>query len=515
MKTISQNVQKITQQIRIVGIYFIVVVSILIASFIYYNYLKEVSLTETSVLKKLNAVVQTATLQLDAKDHEYLLNHYQQQNAITTNEQDSVYQKIHKTLKNIADINNLTSTLYTLYRKNNKTSHFNYIVSSTNPFFLHTYDTPSSLLLALYDKGGKVSHYKDENGIWISAFAPIKNEKGETVCVIQADQRFDTFIYQAKKESILYLLSWFILWCLIAFILFYILKRLVESMQQNLSIEIINKELEIQVKHRTEELSQINTQLQSTNQQLKESNHKLGVFASVVSHDLKEPLRMMSSFSSLLQKRHGTTLDDNGKEYLGFISDGATRMTKMVEDLLNYAKINGRQPHFKPILLDKLLQEVLFNLQISIQQKEVDVQLDVPKLYVKGDKTLLSQLFQNLISNAIKFQNTDRPIVLIRVIEEVANLQICIKDNGIGIPKEDFERIFDMFTRLHSKDAYKGSGIGLNTCKRIVDKHKGQIWLDSDLAQGTTFYIKLAKASPEDAVKYLEQNTSFNRVVNQ
>lgn len=515
MKTISQNIQKFTQDIRIMGLYFIVVVSILIASFIYYNYLKEVSLTETSVLKKLNAVVKTAALQLDAKDHEYLLNRYQQRDAIATNEQDSVYHKIHKTLQQIADANNLTSTLYTLYREENTASHLHYLASSTNPFFLHTYDTPSTLLMALYDKGGEVHHYKDENGIWISAFTPIKNDQGETVCVLQADQRFDTFLYQAKKESILYLLNWFALWCIITFILFYVLKSLIESMQQNLSIEIINKELEIKVKHRTEELSQTNIQLQSANQQLKESNHKLGVFASVVSHDLKEPLRMMSGFSSLLQKRHGTNLDDNGKEYLGFISDGATRMTKMVEDLLNYAKINGRKPHFKPILLDELLQEVLFNLQVSIQQKGVDVQLDIPKIYVRGDKTLLSQLFQNLISNAIKFQNTAKPLVGIRVLEEGGELQVCIKDNGIGIPKEDFQRIFDMFTRLHGKGEYKGSGIGLNTCKRIVDRHQGQIWLDSELGKGTTFYIKLSKAAPEDAVKYLEQDTSFNRVVNQ
>ncbi len=490
METIYQNIQKITHRIKFFGVAFLVIISLLIVSFMYHNYQKELNLSEKAVLNQLNAIVQTASLQLSVTDHSYLIDQYQKKDAITSNTQDATYLKVHQTLKKIANINQLNTTIYTLFKEENTNDHFHYLVSSTNPFFRHPYQTPPQLLLNDFEEGGMIPCYQDENGTWLSAFQPVKDETGKVVFVIQADEKFDTFISQARQEALKHLILWLLLWSFIAGLIFWLLQQLLKSIKNQLSVEKINKNLEEKISHRTYELVK-------TNQQLEASNEKLKVFASVVSHDLKAPLRAMNNFAKLLKKRESQQLSESGHEYVDFITDSSKRMTQLVEDLLNYAKINGRNPQFNPILLSSIIEDVLQNLQLDIQQNKADIHLNIPpNIYLKGDKTLLTQLFQNLLNNALKFQSDQTPIIHINLKDnnqEMAEIQV--QDNGIGIPQEDFERIFDMFTRLQSTSTFKGSGIGLNTCKKIVDAHKGQIWLDSTVGQGTTFYLLLPKAT--------------------
>lgn len=228
------------------------------------------------------------------------------------------------------------------------------------------------------------------------------------------------------------------------------------------------------------------------------ANGELQQFASVASHDMKEPLRTISSFSTLLSRRIPDQPD--AQEYLHFIKDAAGRMTNLLEDLINYARADRSQEAHKKVSLERILLMVQNNLHTTIQQNNVRITAD-PLPTIMGQSTPFIQLFQNLIANAIKFQKTDnQPVVKIRLSEIGNYWQIAIQDNGIGMAPEYLERIFQPFTRLHSHSEYKGSGIGLATCTKIVKSYGGRIWVESELDVGTIFYFTLPKMKEEETL---------------
>lgn len=256
--------------------------------------------------------------------------------------------------------------------------------------------------------------------------------------------------------------------------------------------------------HRNEVIGRVWTFLDITAQkhiehQLVAANQELQQFASVASHDMKEPLRTISSFSTLLSRR----IPDQpaAQEYLHFIKDAAGRMTNLLEDLINYARADRSQEDLKPVSLERILLLVQNNLHSTIQQNQVQIE-SVPLPTVMGQSTPFIQLFQNLIANAIKFQKADnRPIIKIELKELGSYWQIGIRDNGIGMAVEYLDRIFKPFTRLHSHAEYKGSGIGLATCTKIVQHYGGRIWVESELDVGTVFYFTIPKMKEEQPIE--------------
>lgn len=228
------------------------------------------------------------------------------------------------------------------------------------------------------------------------------------------------------------------------------------------------------------------------------ANQELQQFASVASHDMKEPLRTISSFSTLLSRRIPDQPD--AQEYLHFIKDAASRMTHLLEDLINYARADRSQESHKKISLERILLLVQNNLHSTIQQNNVQIK-SVPLPIVMGQSTPFIQLFQNLIANAVKFQKADNQPVINIELDEIGDYwQIGIRDNGIGMAPEYLERIFQPFTRLHSHSEYKGSGIGLATCTKIVEHYGGRIWVESELGIGTVFYFTLPKIAESEAI---------------
>jgi len=233
--------------------------------------------------------------------------------------------------------------------------------------------------------------------------------------------------------------------------------------------------------------------LRGAHEELKRSNAELEQFAYVASHDLQEPLRMVSSYTQLLMRRYGDKLDGDAKEFTAFIVDGATRMKQLIEDLLAYSRVGTRDKNFKPVEAGSSLKRALTNLRAAIQDSGATVTQDgLPT--IPCDEVQLAQLFQNLIGNALKFRRPDAaPAVHVGAADRGADWEFTVRDNGIGIEPQYFERIFMVFQRLHDKGEYPGTGIGLAIVKKVVERHGGRIWVQSQLGAGTTFHFTMPK----------------------
>ncbi len=223
---------------------------------------------------------------------------------------------------------------------------------------------------------------------------------------------------------------------------------------------------------------------------LARSNADLEQFAYVASHDLQEPLRKITSFTELLAKHLSSRLDDDAETFMGFITDGATRMQGLIRDLLAYSRVGKSGTTFEPTDVTAILQETLSTMELSLQEQHAEVTYD-PLPTVMGKPTLIRQLFQNLVSNALKFHGPKSLHVHVSAELQDEQWLFAVRDNGIGIEPQYAERIFVIFQRLHSRVEYPGTGIGLAICQKIVEHHGGRIWVESELGQGTTFYYTL------------------------
>jgi two-component system, sensor histidine kinase and response regulator len=224
-------------------------------------------------------------------------------------------------------------------------------------------------------------------------------------------------------------------------------------------------------------------------EELARSNQELENFASVVAHDLRSPLLTISGYSQLLQEEFGARFDATAGEYCRQIISGAARMNRLIEDLLGYARVARSRQLLQQVDMESVLVEAKANVEASIREHGARIEID-PLPTVIGDQTQLVQLFQNLIGNAIKFRREESPRVRVTTSPDGGCWQFAVADNGIGIEKEHFDRIFQTFQQLHGH-RYPGSGIGLAVCKKIVERHGGRIWLDSIVGQGSTFYLTL------------------------
>jgi light-regulated signal transduction histidine kinase (bacteriophytochrome) len=230
--------------------------------------------------------------------------------------------------------------------------------------------------------------------------------------------------------------------------------------------------------------------------ELVRSNKELEQFAYVSSHDLQEPLRMVASFTELLAKRYQDKLDKEANEFIAYAVEGARRMQALIEDLLVYSRVTTRAHPFSEVNAESALDETLANLKLTIDENRVQVTRDALPM-VFADHAQLIQLFQNLLANAIKFKGERAPQIHISCQEKAKEWEFCLRDNGIGIAKGDYERIFVIFQRLHTRGEYPGTGVGLAVCKKIVERHGGRIWVESEFGKGSAFYFTLPAAGAQ------------------
>lgn len=239
----------------------------------------------------------------------------------------------------------------------------------------------------------------------------------------------------------------------------------------------------------------------SLTRQIAEQQQELNDFVSVASHDLRAPLRRIVGFTQILQQELAPSIDRKSSELLETVCANAKRMERLIESLLEYTRIGRSQKTLVPVDLSEVFAQATSNLAQAIEAAGARVQVEDLEVVV-GDEVALTQLFQNLISNAIKFRSEVQPVVSISGRREGDFYEVSVADNGIGIDQEYHERIFGCFCRLHTQSEYEGSGIGLSTCQRIVEQHGGRIWVESAAGTGTTFYFTLqlaevGKATPD------------------
>ena len=244
------------------------------------------------------------------------------------------------------------------------------------------------------------------------------------------------------------------------------------------------KHQEIELANKTRELAQSNAELQQ--------------FAYVASHDLQEPLRMVASYTQLLGKRYRGKLDQDADEFIGYAVDGATRMQRLIRDLLEYSRVGAERQSFEETDCELVFQQAMQNLSASVRERHAEVTHD-PLPIVRASPTHLLQVFQNLIGNALKFQGDAPPKIHVGAKALPDGWEFSVRDNGGGMPGDQLDRIFAIFQRLHGQREYPGTGIGLAICKRIVEKYGGQIWAESEPGKGSTFYFTLT--TPQEVMK--------------
>ena len=242
-------------------------------------------------------------------------------------------------------------------------------------------------------------------------------------------------------------------------------------------------------------------------EELSRSNKELEQFAYVASHDLQEPLRMVASYTQLIAQRYRGKLDADADEFINYAVDGATRMQAIINDLLALSRVSTRNTAFSKVDAKLALDKALANLRLVIGETGAVISCDsLPTLNADGSQ--LTQLFQNLIGNAIKFCGSNSPCVEIGAEQQDGEWMFHVRDNGIGIAPEYFERIFLMFQRLHTKKEYPGTGIGLTICKKIIERHGGRIWIESKPGKGTTFYFTIPTAVSQETMHAKKRNAT-------
>lgn len=260
-----------------------------------------------------------------------------------------------------------------------------------------------------------------------------------------------------------------------------------EVAKRTLELARRNRELKKEIKER----AAVEVKLKKLAEDLGRSNQELEQFAYVASHDLQEPLRTVASYTGLIKKRYAAHLDQNALEFIDLAQDGVDRMQKLIKGLLEYSRVGRKEENKETLDLNQVLVEVKQNLNSILRESNARLLVDeLPK--VEGIHSQLVQLFQNLISNALKFKSEQTPEIKVFVQNENGERVFCVQDNGIGIDSEFKERIFVIFQRLHTHDQYPGTGIGLSLVKKIVERHGGRIWVEANPGGGSIFKFTIS-----------------------
>lgn len=251
-------------------------------------------------------------------------------------------------------------------------------------------------------------------------------------------------------------------------------------------LQTVNTILEEKVTERTEALTLIN-------EELKRSNQDLEQFAYAASHDLKEPLRMIGSFVQVLERQYSDKIDDRGKEYIQFTVEGVQRMSALISSLLQYSRVGRKEAKIRLAKISNMIEIKLIDLSQLIEDKKATINIKNLPSMLKCEPMQLGLVFYNLINNGLKFNESPNPTITIDAKEEKDQVIFSVADNGIGIEQKFKDSVFEIFKRLHGGDKYEGTGIGLALCRKIIYRHNGNIWLESEIGKGTTFYFSVSK----------------------
>ena len=283
--------------------------------------------------------------------------------------------------------------------------------------------------------------------------------------------------------------------------LLYSIRKLSVDLEEKKEIE---KSINLRLQAELVERKLAEEKLELTLEDLERSNKELEQFAYVASHDLQEPLRKVASFTELLERRNKGRLGDDADRYIEYIVDGAKRMSLLINDLLTFSRIGTKGRAFEKTDFNTVLAHAIDVLQLRIRESGATITADTMPV-LEADSTQIGMVFQNLVANALKFRSPEPPVIGVSARRDGGAWIFSVRDNGIGIDAEYFERIFGMFQRLHSKAEYPGTGIGLAICKKVVERHGGDIWVESEPGKGSIFYFSIPDESSEVAYERNEE----------
>ncbi len=276
--------------------------------------------------------------------------------------------------------------------------------------------------------------------------------------------------------------------------------NLVQSIAQQAANAIENANLYQKAQQEIKKRERLQAQLERYTHELERSNQDLQQFAYITSHDLQEPLRMITSYLQILERRYKGALDSDAEDFIYYAVDGARRMQELINGLLLFSRVKTQASELQITDSQEVMEQAKHNLQLVIDESSAQIYYEeLPQ--IMADRTQLMQLFQNLISNAIKYNDSDPPVIHIHTKHQNEEWLFSFSDNGIGFDQDQSERIFKIFQRLHSRDEYPGTGIGLAVCKRIVERHHGRIWVDSQKGRGSTFYFTIPAGNGDMSIK--------------
>ena len=466
---------------------------ILIAYFVANSYYTSLAKSKAEVLERLRAIAFTSVWLINGDDHDSLANNLMTKDAIVSNTENRIYNTLHNTLKTVSQTNQLESPLYTIvYYDLDSTFHF-IGTSSDKPYYRHSYKNYPKDLFKNYQTGGILDSYQDENGHWLSAFAPLKNSKGEVVALLEADENFEMFVAKAKKELLRNTLISLLIVLPFGLVLFRYLSNTLRKQAQDQAtllnqkeeIEAQNEEIKTQSDFIEKQNRELDQRVRERTAELEKSNTELANFLYHSSHDVQAPIATLKGLESLASQE---TKEPLTKEYLLLIKDTTMKLERMVKTIQLVHHIKTIVPCLKEVPIKETIQSVCNSFPISNSCLEIDVPMDIT---TNIDVELFKYSMNELLKNSVQY-NQDNPNLRIKISGYCSKLDIIlfIEDNGIGISNEAKQELFTMFKRGSEKS--KGIGLGLYIVQVCLQRFMSSIELIEKQENGAKFKLILA-----------------------
>lgn len=453
------------------------------------------------VLDKLSAISYTASLQINGDAHQKLSNRYSDMDDISVNDQDVIYKRLHSQLMEIQRVNHLKSPVYTMVYNEPK-NRFEFIVTSSGmPYYRHTYNHFPESLISKYQQGGILDIYEDENGSWLSAFAPIKNTNGKVVGLIQVDESFDEFLADARESLIKNILLALLVMIPFTFFLYSFINNAFKKEEEGRHLlEERNEEIELQnelIKKNNDKLEEakqtiekhnrnLDKQVDSRTRELIKANKDLETFLYRSSHDIQGPIATLKGLCQIASSE----IKGDGANLVSMISDSVGQLDGRIKSINAFYEIKNKEIRYEDFDLADTVNRLKVNYKYEIKKHEIDFSIDIPsKFMVKTDKQIMTIIADQLIKNAIQYRSKSRAAKIKLSAEYVGskNISLVVEDNGEGVSEDIKDTIFEMFKRGNEES--QGAGLGLYSIKLAIKRLHGKIEFTNKPSAGMQFQL--------------------------
>ncbi|MBK0382607.1 HAMP domain-containing histidine kinase [Pedobacter sp. SD-b] len=449
----------------IISVYVCLIVLALYNTFHVYETNKQNG--KQGVFAKLSTIASILSKQIDGDELQKITKDFNKKDQIKNAKQDSSYYQIHQQLKNIQKSSKITSPIYTLVRSNEPNKFLFAVTSSNKPYYLHTYHNPPSELIKNFDKGGDLDEYKDENGIWLSSFAPIKNRSGQVVAVVQIDKNFNEFLKDVNNDLINSILFIVLVYSVIGFFLYLFLKDVLKKEEAYIKTQKNYKnELEKEVKQRTNELNNANRQLVKVNSELES-------FFYSTSHDIRGPLCRILGLTSLAK------VEDDKQEIVEMIEVESQKMDDMLKKMVLVNSIRTKEVLIEEVAVYDRINHILKQIKSKYTNIKPDIKIKIATQDLKKfhtDLEIFESIVTNIFDNSFKFSDNISPKIIINsFVDKDGIFSLTVENNGQKFSEIEINNAFELFKKANKKGDMDTIRLGLYTIKTCTDKLNGVV----------------------------------------